>query len=84
MMATSTKFIVEQVVIIDKSRNMFWPGPTGMDHRQVFLDVQYTTQALSAFKIKAGPCLKSNLTKKYIVYVNMCATIKHIITKLCD
>jgi hypothetical protein len=72
MMATYTKFIVERVkimtdFIIDKSHNVFWPGPTGMDHRQVFLDIQYTTQSLSAFKIKAGPCLKRNLTKKYIV-----------------
>ncbi len=89
MTATCTKFIVERAesmigFTIDNSVNVFWPGPLGMDHRQVFLDVQYTTQALSAFKTKAGPRLKDNLMEKYIVYLNTRATIKRITPKLCD
>ena len=62
----------------------FGPGPTEMDHRQVFLDVQYTTQALAVFKTKAGPRLKDNLTENFIVYANTRATIKRITPKLCD
>ena len=89
MTATCTKFIVKRVELmigftIDKSVNVFWPGPLGMDHRQVFLDVQYTTQALLAFKSKAGPCLTDDLVEKYIVYSNTRATIKQITPKLCD
>jgi superfamily II DNA helicase RecQ len=90
MTATCTKFIIERVessmigFTIDKSVNVFWLGPLGMDHRQVFLDVQYTTQALSAFKTKAGPRLKDHLMEKYIVYSNTRATIKRITPKLCD
>ena len=89
MTATCTKFIVERVksiigFTIDKSVNVFWPGPLGMDHRQVFLDVQYTTQALSAFKTKAASRFKDDLVEKYIVYSNTRATIKRITPKLCD
>jgi superfamily II DNA helicase RecQ len=89
MTATCTKFIVERVesmigFIIDKSVNVFWPGPLGMDHRQVFLDVQYTTQSLSAFKAKAAPRFKDDLVEKFIVYSNTRATIKRVTPKLCD
>ena len=89
MTATCTKFIVERVesmigFTIDKSANVFWPGPLGMDHRQVFLDVQYTTQALSSFKTKSASRFKDDLVEKYIVYSNTRATIKRITPKLCD
>jgi hypothetical protein len=42
------------------------------------------TQALSAFKAKAGPCLKEDLSKKFIVYPNTLATTVECMTpKLC-
>jgi hypothetical protein len=89
MTATCRKFIVERVksmigFTIDKSVNVFWQGPLGMDHHQVFLDVQYTTHALSAFKTKAASRFKDNLVENHIVYSNTRAMIKCITPKLCD
>ena len=55
MTATCTKSIVDTVekivgFMFDKDSNIFWPRPDEMQHRQVLLDVQYSTQALHVFK----------------------------------
>jgi hypothetical protein len=89
MTATCTKSIVDTVekivgFMFDKDSNIFWPRPDEMQHRQVLLDVQYSTQALHVFKKRTQSLLKHSSAEKYIVYSNNRATVDRVSNKLCE
>jgi superfamily II DNA helicase RecQ len=89
MTATCTKSIVETVerivgFMFDKDSNVFWPQPDEMQHRQVLLDVQYSTQALHVFKKRTRNLLKHSSLEKYILYSNTRATVDRVSPKLCE
>jgi hypothetical protein len=89
MTATCTKSIVETVekiigFSINKDLNVFWPTPAEMQHRQVSLDVQYSTQALSVFKKKTESLLEQSSVNKFIVYTNTRASVDRVSPKLCE
>jgi hypothetical protein len=54
-----------------------------MQHCQVLLDVQYSTQALHVFKKRTLGLLKHSSLEKYIVYSNTRATVYCVSPKLC-
>jgi superfamily II DNA helicase RecQ len=89
MTGTCTKTIVETIekitgLLFDKQKNIYWPSALEMSHRHVFLDVAYTTKALSLFKKKVGPLLKETSLHKYIIYTNTRLTVERITPKICD
>ena len=89
MTATCTQFIVERIESLLDMRfllhhNVFWPNADGMQHRQVFLEVQYSTQPLAVFKNKIGPLLERTTVDKFIVYSNNKATVDRQYPKLAD
>jgi hypothetical protein len=74
MTGACTKTIVETIekitgLVFDKQRNIYWPSAMEMSHRHVFLDVAYTTKALSLFKKKVSPLLKDTSLHKFIIYI---------------
>jgi hypothetical protein len=88
-MATCTKSIVETVekiigFSIDKDLNVFWPTPAEMQHCQVSLNIQYSTQVLSVFKKKSEPLLEQSSIDKFIVYTNIRTSVDRVSPKLCE
>jgi hypothetical protein len=89
MTATCTQFIVGRIEALLDIRfllrhNVFWPNADGMQHRQVFLEVQYSSQPLAVFKSKVGPLLESSTVDKFILYSNNRTTVDRQVPKLAD
>ena len=89
MTATCTQFIVGRIEALLDIRfllrhNVFWPNADGMQHRQVFMEVQYSTQPLAVFKSKVGPLLERSTVDKYILYSNNRTTVDRQVPKLAD
>ena len=85
----STKSIVDTVekivgFMFDKDSNVFfWPRPDEIQHHQVLLDVQYSTQVIHVFKKRTQTLLKHSTLEKYILYSNTRATVDHVLPKPC-
>jgi hypothetical protein len=89
MMATCTQFVVGRIAALLEirfliGRNIFWPNTDGMQHQQLFIEVQYSNQPLTIFKTKVGPLLKASTVEKFIVYSNNKATVDRQYPKLAD
>jgi superfamily II DNA helicase RecQ len=86
MTATCNETIVKNVELLSGLKfhvaNIFWPPPKGMRHRNVMLDIRYSSRPLGIIQ----PCLKKLLTtsstSKYIVYSNRRVKIECIHSKL--
>ena len=76
MTATCTKSIVDTVekivgFMFDKQSKVFWPRPEEMQHRQVLLDVNYTTQALHVFKKRTQTLLKHSTLESILCILTL-------------
>jgi hypothetical protein len=89
MTGTCTRHIVQSIekivgIKFDTTHNVFWPGPEDMKHRQVLLDVAYTTQPLALFKKRVALTLKVDTVEKFIVYSNTRATVDRVLPKIVE
>jgi hypothetical protein len=86
MTATCNETIMKNVELLSGLKfhvaNIFWPPPTGMQHRSVAFDIRYSSRPLGIIQ----PCLKKLLstsdTSKFIIYSNRRVKIEGIHSKL--
>ena len=86
MTATCTKTILNNVELLSGMTfhvaNIFWPPPSGMQHRNVQLDICYSSRPLGLIQPRLKELLSTNATSKFIIYSNRRVKIEGIHSKL--
>jgi hypothetical protein len=86
MTATCNKTILQNVELLSglqfHAANIFWPPPSGMRHRNVKIDIRYSSRPLSLIQPSLKKLLQDDAKSKYIIYSNRRGKIEAIQSKV--